>query len=131
MLTQLLLSLFSLFLSPLSLNIALLLYFEGKHPCLCVCPLFQAWKASLCSLRKLLYPLLFSLKWKGNIIPMNTDRCSVYKYFVSLRNKRQKWVSLLLKIGKKSDLPRSNQNKFNQVLDIELYLLIRNTPTQT
>lgn len=70
-------------------------------------------------------------RWEGNIIPMNTDRCSVYKYFVSLRNKRQKWVSLLLKIGKKSDLPRSNQNKFNRVLDIELYLLIRNTPTQT
>lgn len=57
------------------------------------------------------------------IISMNINAQTLYKHFVSLHNKsvRQK---------KKSDLPRCNQNKFNQATDIGLYLLTHNSPTK-
>lgn len=67
------------------------------------------------------------------MISMNIDAQTFYKHFVSLHNKsarQKKKVHSLFKNREKSDLPRGNQNKFNQAINIGLYLLIRNSPNQ-
>lgn len=50
--------------------------------------------------------------------------------FITNQQGKKKKVYSLLKNEKKSDLPRCNQNKFNQAIDIGLYLPIHNSPTK-